>query len=39
MKSIFSMFAYWDRIHQFQDGVPFGVKIEDDYNGIKIDEF
>ena len=23
----------------FADGVPFGVKIEDDYNGIKIDEF
>lgn len=20
MKSIFSMFAYWDRVHQFQDG-------------------
>ena len=23
----------------FADGTPFGVKIEDDYNGIKIDEF
>lgn len=20
MKSIFSMFAYWDRVHQFQEG-------------------
>ena len=20
MKSIFSMFAYWDRVHQFPDG-------------------
>ena len=23
----------------FADGVPFGVKIEQNYNGIKIDEF
>ena len=26
-------------LFNFADGVPFGVKIEDDYNGIKIDEF
>ena len=25
--------------YTFADGTPFGVKIEDDYNGIKIDEF
>lgn len=25
MKSIFSMFAYWDRVHQFPDG---HIKIE-----------
>ena len=25
--------------YTFADGTPFGVKIEEDYNGIKIDEF
>lgn len=30
MKSIFSMFAYWDRVHQFQDG---HIKVEEIWLG------
>ena len=33
-----SLYGIMD-LFNFADGVPFGVKIEDDYNGIKIDEF
>lgn len=33
MKSIFSMFAYWDRVHQFPDG---HIKVESNFRNTII---